>query len=712
STDGNSSQPNLRDSATTEASIVDPVCDPVDDKLLAHLVRYAPIALNFIYATKEVDMQLLAAQQGWRLLYAYLDQSMDADQLTDRPASAIFVNEELKIACLAVRGTATINDVVTDIRQIPVPFPDVDPENSSDSEAIVEEEEWTDVFRGQGLALCGMASAALNLFREHIDSLILLAKDGYRLRLTGHSLGGGVATMMGALILRHLQKYTDLDTRAVSAATPDSVAEENDLLRVYAYGTPSCMDEKLAESVDTFTTTVVLHDDVFPRLTATSCRALLKHLLHIRETWVKTHIEEDLRAVGERAKQVWAPRFRQSFALKANPVSIKRYCKRQLDNGRKKLLQVTEKFPCGDDEKAVNDDEETFVQDEDLFRDHHAGKASPSPIRNSAVEEKKDSFDMDMEKPGPQLVLEFLGGADTTVEGIVIDGEEFFDAGGNLLEKGNDGIDDASTIGGYHDPVESIMDEASALTGGESWSFDTSPKKKNSLLEHPEEVDQATENDPSAVFLEETKLHRMFIPGKVVHIYSHRGVYKIAQVPRAFRELRRISLAGNMLSNHGTKSYYEALLEVQTARVAAERPPRWTAFDEDNTCSCCASRFTWASTSNSEAQQARDKHNCRSCGGLVCDPCAKSRVPVPSVGLTIPVRVCDRCYNDMSGASTAKTLESPISVSSENASPSKSFEKVEYPEADHRPERLRTKRSAVVDDLASRIRSSALANYS
>lgn len=87
-------------------------------------------------------------------------------------------------------------------------------------------------------------------------------------------------------------------------------------------------------------------------------------------------------------------------------------------------------------------------------------------------------------------------------------------------------------------------------------------------------------------------------------------------------------------------------------------------------------------------------------------------MPVPSVGLTIPVRVCDRCYNDMSGASTAKPPKAPAFVSVENVSPSKSFEKVEYPEADQRPVRLRTKRSPVVDDLASRIRSSALANYS
>ena len=60
---------------------------------------------------------------------------------------------------------------------------------------------------------------------------------------------------------------------------------------------------------------------------------------------------------------------------------------------------------------------------------------------------------------------------------------------------------------------------------------------------------------------------------------------------------------------------------------------------------CCASLFTWASTSNTEAQAARDKHNCRACGSLVCDPCSKKRVPIPNIGITAPVRVCDRCYN-------------------------------------------------------------------
>ena len=59
--------------------------------------------------------------------------------------------------------------------------------------------------------------------------------------------------------------------------------------------------------------------------------------------------------------------------------------------------------------------------------------------------------------------------------------------------------------------------------------------------------------------------------------------YKIAQVPRDFSELRQISLAGNMLSDHMSKSYYEALLECKSVRRAPEDLPEWTGFSEENT---------------------------------------------------------------------------------------------------------------------------------
>ena len=147
--------------------------------------------------------------------------------------------------------------------------------------------------------------------------------------------------------------------------------------------------------------------------------------------------------------------------------------------------------------------------------------------------------------------------------------------------------------------------------------------------------------------------------------------------------------------------------------------------------SCCASLFTWASTSDSEAQAARDKHNCRSCGTLVCDPCSKNRLPLPSVGITVPVRVCDRCYNDIGGALTGDngnglarsfianadagdgnveftqtTVEANEPVKDRAISDIDRASKIDEVKAHvrkSRPQRQRQRRSIVVDELASRI---------
>ena len=125
-----------------------------------------------------------------------------------------------------------------------------------------------------------------------------------------------------------------------------------------------------------------------------------------------------------------------------------------------------------------------------------------------------------------------------------------------------------------------------SLTVSDSWSVDmleADAKKEKEAVSKDSSSGHDDLNSAAPVVLEEAPLPRMFVPGKIIHIYSYRGVYKAAYVPRTFRDLRRISLAGNMLSDHTTKGYYEGLLEVQTARVAPEKPPRWTSFDEDDT---------------------------------------------------------------------------------------------------------------------------------
>lgn len=590
-----------------EALPCTPVCDPVSDSMLASLIFYAPMALNFIYATKEVDMQLLAAQQGWRLLYASLTQESGrrAGKATDRPGSALFVHEGQKVVCVAVRGTATIHDVITDIRQMPVPFPESEAETSARAQT---EEDWTTVGTGKGLAVCGMATAAVNLYREHIDSLLYLAKQGYRIRMTGHSLGGGVATLLGVLVLRDLNILNE-ENEGVEGR-PSILSGTQYPVRVYAYGTPSSVDAKFADYVEPFVTTVVLHDDVIPRLNPSSCRGLLKHLLHIRETWVKDHFADDIMAITERAKTAWAPRWRGSFMMSPSPSSLKRYCRKQIQFGRRKLLSVKDKLAGESDTSEEQHAERTT--DQGALDANDGGLPSEEELDSfEATCDSTDNADVGTEECEPRFLVDYIGGVDCRSQGVIIDGDEFFDTDDNLVESDDDFESTApchkfDTDCDTSDSLEDVPsdDDLEAVIE----AFDAiKPKsvKETVPTQEPEGLRESEcecngdgdDDSPEGVILEETPLPRMFIPGKIVHLYSHRGVYKAAQVPRGFKELRRISLAGNMLLDHKSKAYYEALLEAHTVRVAQEHPPRWTAFDEDDTWYvsvhrvCCIERF-------------------------------------------------------------------------------------------------------------------------
>jgi hypothetical protein len=366
--------------------------------------------------------------------------------------------------------------------------------------------------------------------------------------------------------------------------------------------------------VKPFVTTVVLHDDVVPRLTPTSIRGLLKHLLHIRETWVRAHLADDLMAITERAKSAWAPRWRQSFTLSdKSAVSIKRYCRKQIQYGKRTLLSVKGKLVSnGEGEESESQGEEADMSSNDSSshdetilvcdRTDGASHARKSDHAHAEVSGQPQAA------PEPAMLVDYMGGVDIKAEGIIIDGDEFFDTEEALVESDcesvvshpNDcrrGVDTtllSCETNEQHQRERSGVDCSPRSPRGEedSWvPFDEHGENVSTLnqsISIDSDGEERLESDesspsPSAVMLEETPLPRMFLPGRVVHIYTHRGGYKAAYVPRAYRELRRISLAGNMLSDHLADSYFEALLEVRSVRRAQEGLPRWTAFDEDYT---------------------------------------------------------------------------------------------------------------------------------
>ncbi|GLD96399.1 hypothetical protein PINS_up005082 [Pythium insidiosum] len=150
--------------------------------------------------------------------------------------------------------------------------------------------------------------------------------------------------------------------------------------------------------------------------------------------------------------------------------------------------------------------------------------------------------------------------------------------------------------------------------------------------------------------LKETLMHdpkELYIPGRVTHLYFHKGIYEAVHVDRKCEALARIPVFQNMLSDHLGRNYLNALRVVRDARRAAPTLPEWVPFGTKTRCMCCDSPFTWNSTSSSEAQQNRDQHNCRKCGWLVCDGCSEKWKSIPEFGINYPVRVCDRCTYEL-----------------------------------------------------------------
>lgn len=272
-------------------------CRSCDDETLNDLRATVPAAL-WCYLESPTAVELVARQQGYALLFE--NGWRRQREAVAQPGFICIARLDgasgsgSKKAILAIRGTASVHDVATDVRAFPAPFP---PQQEFEGNGT-----WTSV--SGTFAFAGMARAAQWLYDEIAPALLALALGGFEIVLTGHSLGAGVASLV-AVMLRN-----GLDERGLQDA------------RVHCFGfaTPACVDMSLAERTVGLITSVVLHDDVVPRLTARSLRALMTELLRQRETCMR-HWRDDLDAVWGRLRHgLWAPRWRDSL-LRENATS-------------------------------------------------------------------------------------------------------------------------------------------------------------------------------------------------------------------------------------------------------------------------------------------------------------------------------------------------------------------------------------------------------
>jgi hypothetical protein len=146
-------------------------------------------------------------------------------------------------------------------------------------------------------ASSGVGEAAQWLFTEIYPHLRRLIAEGYEVELLGHSVGGAIAALTGVLL------RGEGITRG---------------MRCFAFGAPACMNEALARDCEAFTTTLILHDDVIPRITPHAIRALLQELKQEKDS-AKALWRSDLDAVIVRARGLWTPRWRHADDIRSAP---------------------------------------------------------------------------------------------------------------------------------------------------------------------------------------------------------------------------------------------------------------------------------------------------------------------------------------------------------------------------------------------------------
>jgi hypothetical protein len=203
------------------------------------------------------------------------------------PAHCIVVLKERKEVMLVIRGTAQAGDVVTDLVANYVSYSVMVDEKGvkylriNSGELKIKEEisglndskilnaddrnvssKHKELINGKAHA--GIFLAGIELYkkvRSKLEGVFLKLSRDYRLTITGHSLGGGMTSVLTFLLLVHPLKYfgnADL-TRRVHG---------------YTYGAPPIFDKAAAPVFEGHLTNVVNHQDLVPRINYGSLKDL------------------------------------------------------------------------------------------------------------------------------------------------------------------------------------------------------------------------------------------------------------------------------------------------------------------------------------------------------------------------------------------------------------------------------------------------------
>ena len=626
-------------------------------ELVDKLSQFLPMA-SFSYAESKTEAEWMAKNHGYQLV---LSRPFAANA---QPAYCLMTSHpdsREKLAILSIRGTTELRDVLTNSRTQPVEF-----QGGYCHRGILEAAKWINTQQGIGTCL------------ENLE------RAGHSIILTGHSLGAGVAVLMGMLLQHRVES-----------------------VHVYAYACPACVDTTLADSVwmQQKVTHLIHRDDFIPRASIVNACKLATELI-ARQPEFKRDFQEDVNAVMKRAASIWAPAKRETKQWESSSPSKKTSnCKQPIDMEGPELegLLIDMEGP-GFKHKEPADN--SFTDGVHRLLSHlppwrqrqqvSDGGSMAQPSHTTS--HKVDNDNMVMIHVGPSdtvtkvVTLEELGlcvmpGNDsksacfsasvtgntlTVTRSDVSSGWDFdlklnamrigFAGGQTFPSQRGASQDPSAQAASQLMPVQERINAAlhqlpstNNETGAmekfvECWVGNVMSAAFEEALASPELQFPVEREDSNESFVilgwQDAEAIRMVPPGKIVHTFSMCGVIRAALVTYHWEGLCRFELYRNSIEDHAMCSILDGMRNLRAARNAPNPPPTWQSMGDaqSNLCAVCHHSVTWDRTSSSESERMHHMHHCRSCGRIVCGSCSKQRMTIPSIGIINEVRVCDCCY--------------------------------------------------------------------
>lgn len=229
----------------------------------AALVELRQLERFFRYCSGLRERRPLPQRHYFRRVLDVTDEDLLAQELRAgvlKPSYVLVRDRQLRMVVLAIRGTHSFKDMFTSLTGASKPH------HLVDANGVV-----------LGYSHFGMLAAARWIKGQTRQLLeqALADNPGYRLKIIGHSLGGGTAALLTMMLREAGGPFAGVTCIAVAC--------------------PSCMTLELAQSCADYVTTVVHNADVIPTICPGSADALREEVM--RSSWFR-EFRADVRASG------------------------------------------------------------------------------------------------------------------------------------------------------------------------------------------------------------------------------------------------------------------------------------------------------------------------------------------------------------------------------------------------------------------------------